>query len=1326
MKLQNKQIDKRLNSNLKIFLSSVFVIFLIVIAGGVSWNSPIDLFVGFEDTTYYYNVSNNVSSIGDNLEIYIDALEQKKIEWNNGTHLLNYSSLSSLSWFNYNETSFIFTITNSYDNESGWFKIPFQAKDNVTTAGVNTFLEFMINATNDAPSFVDFQENLIKYIDGSEIEINFSAVDEEEHYPLNFSLSFNGDCTHAVWSNKTNCTLNYEWENIEGLENTSKKIKFKDLSKDDVGIYNITFCVNDSTSGSTLPSYREENYEDSKQTCNNLTLDLRHVLTLNDLNCSGISMLDNETSFCQIEIETENPSSSLIIWSVANFTESYNSPLNYNSSWFYPNVSTNAENYRYLVNISITPEMKKGVGWWNVTFWAHDSTPPYNNETTPRSTQILINVTPSSYYTPVLSEISNLEVSMDLETEILFSVRDDDFLIPDKRIYNESLIVSVDFFNQSNLESVSSFGNFIDSLVNSSGNLSNYKLVFTANSSEVGDYTLNVSVSDYEDELDYQLFNISILSNRAPEWDFEKEYSFLGQVYSSYNTSNNFTLNLSDRISDLEGDAISFSYQKISGEGSFLNSSNFNSSTGLINLTLWKEHVGYFEYNISAQDSKGLRNTTTFHFNITNNNSPPIITRFENGTFMSGTQISNNSLIYLQENYLSKLFLSVRDYDLFILQEDKYNESLNVSVVVENLTQVEEVFNLTFLVDLLPPEGGLDDDQMVFLSEYTPSKLNVGNYSVKLNLSDQSGEFDYFVFNISVIQFNNAPELINVINLSSKINDSLSYQFRANDTENGNSWTDGNLNFSFSLEVLEGEDIFNETNFNSSTGALNISFNESNAGKYLINISVNDSGLEGRDEPNKTASQLFWLFVYDFPDVLYFNVTDYNSLQENQTFQINVSANHSVGDSLIYELWMGERFFNGTDFEISNYSKRTNLTSYGNSTNVSLYFNSSFSDETYGSLKNLTLKVYPSNSEIEDVFTETNLSLNISHLNYPITFLNPIPNQEANKGETINISLRNYFYDLDYEDLYYNQSFDFEVISNTTPSKISYSSQEGWFLILSSSEVSIENLQINSSDLDDSNNSLNSSLSNEFVVSFKEATTPSTGTTSSSGGGSSTRTIEVPVALKLIVPGTISTGSSKIITVPLQIKNQGSFTLKQINLYSNILKEGLLLENSSSLFSENYFEELKPGESRNVTLTILNNFDSFGTYEVNLNATSQSPKYEDWAKIQILFEKGNEVLERMIFAEEFIAENPECLEIREAVDIARKLYQEGKVEESLEMINQAIQSCKDAVGQKIVFSRKIRANLEDEIFDYLLKIIVVSVVLGMAYYLTKRIQLKKQ
>ena len=85
------------------------------------------------------------------------------------------------------------------------------------------------------------------------------------------------------------------------------------------------------------------------------------------------------------------------------------------------------------------------------------------------------------------------------------------------------------------------------------------------------------------------------------------------------------------------------------------------------------------------------------------------------------------------------------------------------------------------------------------------------------------------------------------------------------------------------------------------------------------------------------------------------------------------------------------------------------------------------------------------------------------------------------------------------------------------------------------------------------------------------------------------------------------------------------------------------------------------------------------------------------------------------------------MEIKELIDRAKNLYSEGKFEEALRMTNSAIQACREAVSQALVFPRKLtERELEKIIFRYLIISIIVSIILGIFYYYFKRARLKKQ
>jgi hypothetical protein len=1344
-------------------LSVVFVLILFgilmlgVVLGGwkeEAWKDINYTVLEDQDPPYIHDLTKNVTeSVVGNVSFTISTDGKDNITWINflGNELrFKYGEGLVDSWFKIlNSTKGDLKINATNDNQTGFFRnVPIRINDEDSEGQQIDlkYFNFIIKAVNDAPEFVNFQNNITKYIAEDEsINLTLNAIDEEGHYPINFSVIFNESCQvpernpRYNESGNHNCTLPYEFFSTG---NTSNILSFKDLGRNDTGIYNMTLCVNDTVEGHNLPLYRVDDYNESRQTCELFTLDLRADLRVKDINCSGINVSEGNETFCQIKVETEHPESNLSLWSIANFTEGYLSPIDYNISWFYPNITDQkSQNFVKIVNITLSPG-KSEIGIWNVTFWAHDTPPEslYNASTTPQFLSILINVTQASNETPVFEHIVNVITSIDKVEEIFFNVSDNDLLIPDKRVYNESFNFSYSVLNQTSLAILPNFPNFEIVSIGQSGNknISRAKIILSANSSEAGNYTINLSVEDNSGKKNFTLFNLTIMNNTAPKWNETKNYFFNGTAYSGFNETNFLIINLSEKAYDLDDDdEISFYYENTMGGNNLFNSTTFNSITGIINLTLWKEHVGFYEYNITARDKLGLINTTRFSFNITNINSVPSIVAFsEEGP---DEEVLREEMV-VNENENVTFYLKISDFDILINQTNylsKANYSSNYSIIkTENISVSVNITNLSYievpiLFDFFDQSSehteNIEDDERLFESKFIPNKSNVGNYTIIINASDTMGAYDIFSFNLTIKEYNYPPELINITNLTSAVDRNFIYQFKANDTEDGNSWE--NLVFTFELNDTN---IFNLTTFNSTTGEINITFNSSHAGKHFLNITVIDSGLPGRENENESHSETFWLYIYDIPKINYFNISNLTNLSENQTIEINVSANHTIGDNLIYELWMDRIECSNSSIQNcssdNNLVKRINKTDLGNGTEILINLSLDFNDETYGLEKNLTLIVYPENSNLENnslVFNSSNILLNISHSNAPVEFEGTIlvPPITGTKAE---INLSNYFSDTDYEDLFYNQIVNFTVLSNeSNNSKISWTISDDWILTLSSTQEVVEILQINATDLNKANESLTFALSNNFTVEFKKEPPPS-GQAPPPGGGSTTQTRDVPVPLKLIVPGAVSTRLGRIITIPLELHNDGSSVLRGIDLFISMAKDGFLIQDYEASFSQSYFEELKPGEKKNITLTVNADLSDFGFYEITLNATSQSPKYHDWGKVQLVIQESDTFLDRIIFAEELIAENPECLEIREVLERARALYDSGMLSEALELTNDAINACRNAVSQRTVFPRSTRLEIESRVFDLLIKFSLFAVAFGLIYYLFKRRRLRKQ
>lgn len=1225
-----------------------------------------------QSPVYSYNFTQNVTgySVTDIFSIY---------SINSSQHS-GFTSPNNFTWITINSTTGVMTINSTLNNETGNFTISIQVID-TNEEGTTVASEFIINATNDAPNFTTINNAYNLTQDQLFFEY-INASDEEEHYPLYFNIHFFNNCTHASWSGRSpgeNCSI----FNLTNIANISALMNLTP-TRNDVGTYWANITVMDFGENYSCPHAYCENttYEQNKTTYSEIIkFDVFSILEINVSDCQNKIFQENQSGTCQINITTKGEIDSLNISSIASL-RNYDAGVS-NTSWFYANDSANAANFTSTININVTPQ-KTEIGNWTINLTVYDITSGENSVA-----QIYVYVNRTSNDIPDLVNIENTNTSTDLLKRINLTVYDDDLLIPDKNAssggYNETITFNVIILNQSNLSqelSISGFDVEILYMPVSGTNRTEAKIEFTPNSSEAGDYTINITVNDSENSLDSDVFNLSIISNEFPSWN-QTSYSFALIVNSTFATTAAFgQINLTgDGYVTDTGDTLTFT-----NDSSAMPRFNLTSD-GLISFTPYKEDVGNWSFNVTATDSFGLQNTTIFTFNITNINSVPVI---QTPLSVTNASVTANSNITAQEDNYTTITLWVQDDDFKIssAQKSYYNESSNINLTIEGPNP--NLFNFTktsdFPTDNFPNRTEYD-------AIFTPNKIDVGTYNITINITDASNSSDILKFNLTVNEVNDAPILTEITNQTSAVNRILYYDVNASDEEDGND-TQGNL--TFNLTFLQGTDFINgnETIFNTTSGILNITFNSSHAGTYRINVVVNDSGnLEDSDD--------FWVYVYDAPNVTYPVSGENFTLQENVTSNLTFQVNHTIGDNLTYE------------FYIDNVLRNTTIY-YGNGTNLTWQFTPNFTDETYGQFENLTLIVYPTTSELEnktELNTTINYNINISHTNFPVSFSGYIGDEQKNYDQEITINLASYFSDIDYNDVHYNQTVNFSIVSNSTPSYIS-SSVSNWGLTLSSSIAVTELLNITGND------SSTTATSNSFEVEF---TTPTTVTvpTPSGGGGSST----IPVSLKIIVPDPVSAYQGDRIVLPITLYNNGKKTLFDINLTSIIVKNNLVGEDITFSLDKYYFSSLAVEKKENVTLTVNVNTNKTGTFEITINAKVKNPEYNDWGKVYFTIKESEGTLDKLLFLEEFLRDNPECIELQEIADEAREYFKKGDFINTVLKINQAIGGCKEAISQQSRAKR--REVVEDSLYKYLLIATLIAFFIGIVYYSYKRIKLKR-
>ncbi len=1241
-------------------------------------------YYGLEDSLYSHNFTADLVAIEPNLSfsfIYITGSEHPTF------------NVSSFSWIFWNDSILGIMIINSVtDNQTGFFNMSISVINNTGWGDTAPFY-FQINATNDAPNFthIHTEYNLSQ---NQSFTDYINATDQEGHYPLTFNISFlNSNCTHATWTgrnNNENCSLFQFGFNLTSVSNLSALMNFTP-AKNDVGTYWANISVSDYGEGYACPNVYCDNstYMQNKTTFYSriIKFNILSALEINVTDCQNKVFQENVSGTCQINITSKGETDNMNISSSASL-RNYGGSIQ-NKSWFFANTSTTTANFTATILINITAH-KTEIGNWTINFTVFDTT---HSENLTQQINVYVNRSSSLNDAPDLAPIPNTNTSIDLEKIINLTVYDDDLLIPDKNSsaggYNETTTFTYTILNRSDLSQNLSLSNFSITILYmpfiESGFLTNKtkaEIRFTARVSDSGDYTINITVNDSENSLDFEMFNLSILSNNIPTWN-QTSYTFLHIVNSTFGNTTRFgPINLTgDGYSnDSDGNPLSFA-----NSSSAFPSFNL-SSNGIIVFTPWKPDIGYWSFSVTATDPLGLENTTTFAFNISNINSDPIIK-----TPISATNASAdaNSNINATEGNYTILTLWIQDEDFRVATSQKvyYNESLTFSLTIEGPNST--LFNFTKDQTFPIPGNNLSK----YTATFIPNQVDLGIYNITINATDIGGSSDILSFNLTINLINDAPVLMDLTNHTSAINRSFYYDINATDEEDGND-TQGNLTFSYSF--LTGTDFIgdNQTIFNTTSGILSVTFNDTQDESYEINISVNDTG-------GLLDSGVFWIYVYGLPNVTYPPSVWNFSLQENVTSNRTFRANHSMQDNLTYEFYI-------------NGILRYNLTYYGNETNLTWEFTPNLTDETHGQFQNLTLSVYTPNPDVENrtsLNTTSNWNLNISHTNSPVAFAGRIADQQTDYAHTITVNLSNYFSDIDYSDSYYNQTINFTARSNSTASYIT-SSISNWILTLSSLIAVVEIFNVTAND------SSTAAASNGFEVRFTTpATTVVTTPTPTSGGGGST----TPVSLKIIIPDPISAYQEDRIVVPITLYNNGQITLSGVTLDSIVVRDNVVRNDIKVSFDKSEFSSLKAGQKENVTLTIDVNTVQMGTFEITLNASVKAPKYYDWGKLYLTIKEGS--MDRLLFVEEFVADNPECIELTEIVNEAKEYFRQGDFANSALRVSQAIDACKKSISQ--YGNAETREKTEGNLYFYFSIATLLSFLLGVSYYFYGRNRLRR-
>ena len=356
----------------------------------------------------------------------------------------------------------------------------------------------------------------------------------------------------------------------------------------------------------------------------------------------------------------------------------------------------------------------------------------------------------------------------------------------------------------------------------------------------------------------------------------------------------------------------------------------------------------------------------------------------------------------------------------------------------------------------------------------------------------------------------------------------------------------------------------------------------------------------------------------------------------------------------------------------------------------------------------------------------------MSHTNSPPTIEVGFGEHSGTYGASspITVTLTSSIQDYDYLDSYYLQNVTFIVSSGASTTGITAESSlagnslpwngtiSDWSLQLYATSAVSELVTISADD------SFATVTSDPFTVTFTAPSTTTVTVPTSGGGGTTTKLKHY--SLKLIVPQDVTISDQNYIDIPFMVQNNGQIDLKGINLSSFVRYNNQFSDDVRISLGDSFIKELKFGQSENFSMRIFANTQKSGRYKATILANVTTPKFSDWGEFFIDLRKTNETEAEQIllFTEKFVAENPECLELTEILNEAKKAFTLGEYSNSLRLATEAIEACEDAISANEQIKYPVVGFVRDN-FYYISFSTLVIFLAGFIFYVYKRVRFNK-
>ncbi len=1122
--------------------------------------------------------------------------------------------------------------------------------------GENAEIAYCMYAVNDVPVFSPMLQNMTVY-QSDVFYYDANATDEENNLPFNFTLNITW-CYRPYTSN-TSCNV-FSMNSSTGIIDRGRN-----FTNDEVGVYVINFTVTDN--GTIV-----EPYNASSSVLINIT-----VLNVNEppnitTNLTEQIIYQNQSFY--LEVNATDPENDTVTFSATtlyrNLSTYINSTLfqfNLTNYTMYENISVGIMNYtivsnyqvgNFTMNITADDGNINGTTWKLVNFTVYNINDP-----------------------PVLDTVGNHTAVQDVNFLLQVNASDiDDFpsYIPYNDIVNGTLTYNLSF-----LQGIPFFD--ID---NETGLVN-----FTANSSQTGNYSLNITVTDGGNITDWEVINITVVPNNPP--------NITTNITAQTTTQNqSFYLEFNGTDPDNATQNITFFSQTYYRNMTLISTNKFpvtsidNSSwpaspvLGIMNYTpVNNSQVGNYTVRIILMDNWNVTDYIDVNFTVYNINDAPVM-----------INITSPQESYEDTEYYFDV--NVTDVDF----ETPYGENITYNITFLNGTSFFGIDNETGIIDYTITNNSCE-----------------GNYTVNITAWDSENITTWQVVNFTHRAINDYPQFQNLnLTLEARSLEEFYYDVNATDEETSNSSLFYNITF------VNGTQFFNITN---DTGEINFTVNDSYIGSYLINFTVTDDGYNSSfqgfltNRTNTTQVVLNVLSANYPPQITEWGLSPYQdpdnvTLQENGSVEIHVSISDLNNDSLTC-YWYVDDIQNGDESEIT-----PGACSYGNPGALARY------KPTFQDSGNRTIRFVVSDGNATDTF---NFTVNVTNLNRPPQLVYLIGKQVwPMNTENENINLSYHFVDPDNTNSVTNDDNIMQYSINITPSHITVTINQTSGQVTLTPDTNWYGETTTRFVANDSEYAINSSIV-DLEVQYVETETI---TVTSSGGSTSTTTNTVTVTETKIASLTIEAEPMievkrfEELKTPLKFINTGEVDLSDISISAiDVDRTG---EVELQLKNRN-INELLTEESFTTDLRIITKNLTRERYQIKITGDVYDPELEQSTTIHLRTLPINKTIieEQIRLVKDLFEENPPCMELMELIISAERELGKGNLGKAENLTQLALDNCRDLIlyTANMTYSRPgyIEANRIPGNLIIVSVILAVSVVIiATAHYITEERRKKKE